>query len=81
MEKENLRDKALKRYAELMIQKIKEVDASDWQKPWFGTSFPVKPKTSMAEGIIISTKYFFHLFVKKKNTRHLYLLHSTKPKK
>lgn len=39
MEKENLRDKALRRYAELMIQKIKEVDASDWQKPWFGTNF------------------------------------------
>lgn len=39
MEKENLKEKALKKYAELMIQKIKEVDASDWQKPWFGTNF------------------------------------------
>ena len=39
MEKEKLREKALKMYAELMVQKIKEVDASDWQKPWFGTNF------------------------------------------
>lgn len=39
MEKEKLRAKALKMYAELMVQKIKEVDASDWQKPWFGTNF------------------------------------------
>ena len=31
MEKEKLREKALKMYAELMVQKIKEVDASDWQ--------------------------------------------------
>lgn len=33
MEKEKLRAKALKMYAELMVQKIKEVDASDWKKP------------------------------------------------
>ena len=39
MEKENLREKALKKYAELMIGKIKEVEASDWKQPWFGTSF------------------------------------------
>ena len=39
MEKEKLRAKALKMYAELMVQKIKEVDASDWKKPWFGTDW------------------------------------------
>ena len=38
MEKEKLREKALKMYAELMVQKIKEVDASDWQKPIDRTS-------------------------------------------
>jgi antirestriction protein ArdC len=39
MDKEKLRDKALKKYAELMIEKIKGVEASDWKQPWFGTSF------------------------------------------
>ena len=61
MEKEKLRAKALKMYAELMVQKIKEVDASDWQKLGLEPIFLVRHKTSMAEGIITSTRYFFHL--------------------
>lgn len=28
-------DKALQRFAELMIEKIKQVE-DNWQKPWFG---------------------------------------------
>lgn len=60
MEKEKLRAKALKMYAELMVQKIKEVDASDWKKPWFGIGL-VRRKTSMAGSIITSTRYFFRL--------------------
>ena len=30
---------ALEKYTELIIKKIKEVDASEWQKPWFTPTF------------------------------------------
>ena len=30
-----MNEQALERFAELMIGKIKEVEASDWKKPWF----------------------------------------------
>lgn len=39
MEKIDIKEKALKRYAELMAKKIKEVEASDWKKPWFTNDF------------------------------------------
>ena len=36
-------DKALQRFAELMIVKIKQV-VDNWQKPWFGIKFGVLPQ-------------------------------------
>lgn len=39
MEKTDARGKALKMYADLLVEKIKEVEASDWKKPWFSNSF------------------------------------------
>lgn len=38
MEKENL-EKSIENVCRIDGSKIKEVDASDWQKPWFGTNF------------------------------------------
>ena len=58
MEKEKLRAKALKMYAELMVQKIKEVDG---RNPGLEPIGLVRRKTSMAESIITSTRYFFRL--------------------
>ena len=34
MKEDSAGDKALKQFADLMIQKIKEVE-HDWKKPWF----------------------------------------------
>lgn len=30
-----MNEKVLERYAEMMIEKIKQVSADEWQKPWF----------------------------------------------
>lgn len=39
MERDSQRRNALLRYAELMIEKINEVESSEWKKPWFTNSF------------------------------------------
>ena len=39
MERDSQRRNALLRYAELMIEKINEVESSEWEKPWFTNSF------------------------------------------
>ena len=39
MERDSQRRNALLRYAELMIEKINEVESSEWKKPWFTISF------------------------------------------
>lgn len=39
MERDSQRRNALQKYAELMLAKINEVNASDWKKPWFGANF------------------------------------------
>lgn len=35
---------ALAKYANLMIEKMKEVEASDWRKPWFSQQFRGLPQ-------------------------------------
>lgn len=40
----NIINPALEKYAELIINKINEVNASDWKKPWFTTSFVGSPQ-------------------------------------
>lgn len=39
MKRDSQRRNALLRYAELMIEKINEVESSEWKKPWFTNSF------------------------------------------
>lgn len=40
-----MNEKVLERYAELMIEKIRQVSAGDWQKPWF------TPKAGLPQNI------------------------------
>ena len=35
---------SLEKYANLMIEKMKEVEASDWRKPWFSQQFRGLPQ-------------------------------------
>jgi len=52
MKEDSAGDKALKQFADLMIQKIKEVE-HDWKKPWFSPKVEgAYPRTSKAEYIM-----------------------------
>lgn len=52
MKEDSAGDKALKQFADLMIQKIKEVE-HDWKKPWFSPEGGgAYPRTSKAEYIM-----------------------------
>ncbi len=50
-------DKALQRFAELMIEKIKQVE-DNWQKPWFGIKVGDFRKISREEP---TTSKFLHV--------------------
>ncbi|TGX82612.1 DUF1738 domain-containing protein [Palleniella muris] len=38
MKQTNYEEKALQQFADLMIDKISEIEKSNWQKPWFTES-------------------------------------------
>ncbi|MCF0256582.1 MAG: DUF1738 domain-containing protein, partial [Bacteroides heparinolyticus] len=48
MNREN--NAALKQYADLMIEKIKQVTASDWKQPWFSSNFKGFPQNLSGNG-------------------------------
>lgn len=55
----------LEKYAELMIEKIKEVNASGWQKPWFTSKFKEAPKNLMGRPYSNINKTILYLICDK----------------
>lgn len=64
MERDSQRRNALLRYAELMIEKINEVESSEWKNPGLRTASPAMLKTLMEERIIISIRFYYRWCVK-----------------
>ena len=65
-------DKALQKFADLMVKKLTEVDA-DWHKPWFTTTGYGLPQNIDGRVYNESIPSCFFFFKRNVVSRHLYI--------